>query len=1103
MTDSPHDQDTVASDDSDALWDRAMANAYRPADSPSTADPFERPLTGRYLLLAEIARGGMGVVHRARDERLGREVAVKVMRADRCHDGELVARFLQEAQIGGQLQHPGIVPIHEVGVDAQNRPFISMELVRGQTLAALLAERKDPAENRGRFLGIYEQICHTLAFAHSRGVIHRDLKPSNVMVGTFGEIRVVDWGFAKVLRTPASPPPVRAVPSPPVERPTTIRTSEDSSKSVSGAVLGTPAYMPPEQARGEIDSLDERADVFALGAILCEILTGAPPFAATPTQDALTAAKNADLAAAVARLTTSTSDTELCALAIRCMSADRAGRPADAGEVARAISVHRSQMDERTHRAELSAAEARGRANEERRARRRTVGMSIFVITLLLAGGVLFAWQENERRQETDANDVRLRGVLGEAERLIAAEAFGPAGEALGRARGLMAANPASAAVGAELAAATEHLESSVEAARARDQRRERDANIRTRLEQLRSAGADESEAALRVYGELFRSLEIDPGSQSPEAAASIVEHTSEPLRSSLISAMDDWVARLRDETATDATTTVRPDSPRPPGAGREAGRSPPGAPGGHGPGGRGHEPAPDFGPPPGASSRPRPRGGPGGPPRTGAVPRTAERLLRILQLADADPWRATLRDAVIRDDSEALVELTRDLDPTAKAPRSLDLLALALSRAGERSAAVDVLRRAVRVHAGDLWLHYHLAAFLMEGPINETTDLAEATDHAWVTVALDPGGSFARDQLGRLLAMSSRRAEAVEVLRQGLRHAPGDPVLRASLVRELLLADDVQAALESVGMLPRETTRPDGDDDPLRGVVRSALRSLPAKDRAPRARRWLAAGVEAARIELARLSFILGRHDDVVSVREEALSAQPRNGDLDVIAAAARIAQGRYDDAEALALPARIVGHPGAARREQDAASLRAAWVAIDQGSPADSVEAVLLRARALQHRGRNDEAAACLMAALDVDARLFESFARIDREARMSSPRAQPVESGLRDAVAALALASANSTTTTPAFDDVFRARARTLAIDGVRAAARALRERVLKIDEAEAWALDPRLDAVRADGSSASVSAQDRATMQAAWDPIIRVANGESSESARHPR
>jgi serine/threonine protein kinase len=263
-----------------------------PAGETATDALPER--VGRYAVLEEIGRGGMGCVLRGHDAELGRDLAVKVLLEHQDDPGR-VSRFTEEAKIGGQLQHPGIVPVYEVGRDAGQRPYFTMKLVRGRTLAALLRERSDPRQDLPRWLHIFEQVCQTMAYAHSKRVIHRDLKPSNIMVGAFGEVQVMDWGLAKVLANPSLQPPPRNGEGGQDKRQGTtsplLATEPSHSPPLGfgegaggrgqghtqpGTVLGTPAYMAPEQAAGEVDRLDERADVFGLGAILCEVLTGRP-----------------------------------------------------------------------------------------------------------------------------------------------------------------------------------------------------------------------------------------------------------------------------------------------------------------------------------------------------------------------------------------------------------------------------------------------------------------------------------------------------------------------------------------------------------------------------------------------------------------------------------------------------------------------------------------------------------------------------------------------------------------------------------------------------------------------------------------------------------
>src|SRR5262249_24965950 len=164
----------------------------------SDAMPLPEQTGDRYQLSGEIARGGMGAVLRGRDVDLGRDLAVKVLLEKYANRPEVARRVIEEAQIGGQLQHAGVVPVYDIG-HFGNRPFFTMKLVKGQTLAHLLAERADHTQDRPRLLSIALQVAQTLAYAHAKGVIHRDLKPANIMVGAFGEVQVMDWGLAKVL----------------------------------------------------------------------------------------------------------------------------------------------------------------------------------------------------------------------------------------------------------------------------------------------------------------------------------------------------------------------------------------------------------------------------------------------------------------------------------------------------------------------------------------------------------------------------------------------------------------------------------------------------------------------------------------------------------------------------------------------------------------------------------------------------------------------------------------------------------------------------------------------------------------------------------------
>ena len=386
-----------------------------PGAIPAAA-PAARP--SRLELFGEIARGGMGVVLRCRDPDLGRELAVKVLRDDLRGNPEMIRRFVEEAQIAGQLQHPGIVPIHELGSFGDDRPYFTMKLVKGRTLSRLLGESGPSEADRARFLGIFEQVCQTVAYAHAHGVIHRDLKPSNVMVGAFGEVQVMDWGLAKVL-----PRCARDQSAGPVEAPVpetviaTVRSKTDSDLSSAGSVLGTPSYMAPEQARGEVDRLDERVDVFALGSILCEILTGRPAFVGRSSDAMLRTAAQGDVGDALARLDASGADADLLALARDCLAPEREDRPRDAGAVAGRLTAYLAGVQERLRAAEVArAAEsaraeeatrtaeaARAQARAERRTRRMTAVLATVgvVLVALLGGGAVWLQRRDAAQAAT------------------------------------------------------------------------------------------------------------------------------------------------------------------------------------------------------------------------------------------------------------------------------------------------------------------------------------------------------------------------------------------------------------------------------------------------------------------------------------------------------------------------------------------------------------------------------------------------------------------------------------------------------------------------------------------------------------------------------
>jgi serine/threonine protein kinase len=261
-----------------SLSDKAIERLRAGAEEPDLVGT-------RYRLLERVARGGMGVVYAAEDEKLERRVALKVLDVPGT-DGDLANRLMREARVLARLEHPGIVPVHDVGTLADGRVFYTMKFVEGQRLDKFI-EGVESIQDR---LRLFLRICEAVAFAHARGVLHRDLKPANIMVGPFGEVLVMDWGLAKILRSEAASAERGADAEATIlEKPKQPGYANDSTKSSvitgHGTVMGTPGYMSPEQARGEVEVLDARSDIFSLGALLRFILTQKTPAGFTPRLD--------------------------------------------------------------------------------------------------------------------------------------------------------------------------------------------------------------------------------------------------------------------------------------------------------------------------------------------------------------------------------------------------------------------------------------------------------------------------------------------------------------------------------------------------------------------------------------------------------------------------------------------------------------------------------------------------------------------------------------------------------------------------------------------------------------------------------------------------
>jgi serine/threonine-protein kinase len=638
-----------------------------PARPGSNAMPAPADRAGRLQLLGEIARGGMGAVLKGRDADLGRDLAVKVLLERHRDDPELIRRFVEEAQIAGQLQHPGIVPVYELGAFADRRPFFTMKLVKGRTLAEILRDRPDAAHDLPRLLATFLQVAQTVAYAHARGVIHRDLKPSNVMVGSFGEVQVMDWGLAKVLPRGGAVDDASAGKRDAHE--TVIATArsggDDSDLSRAGSVLGTPAYMAPEQARGEVDRLDERCDVFALGSILCEVLTRAPAFSGRTSGEIQRRAARGEVTDALTRLESSAADPELLALTRDCLAPEAEDRPRDAGVVAGRLSAHLTGVQERLRAAELAratesarAAEAEGRVKAERRARRMTAALAAAVIGLIALGTGGFVFAQRQRAAWAARTAEAVDAALAGAARLAAEARAEPAGvsakwaQAIAQARScqdMVKHGEADEATCCRVDLAVAALVRERDETEERARREAADRRLLDRVAEIRGASAgsydddDNGSATDAAYTDAFRAAGYDPDGPPAQVGAAIRARPA-AVAQSLAAALDDWAAIRRG---------------------------------------------------------------------WGSNAAGADRLAEIARAADPDPWRCALRAALSRTEKAGRLDELRRLKETARldelGPGSLDLLGRALLDAGDPAAAESVLREAQRHHPGDLWINHDL----------------------------------------------------------------------------------------------------------------------------------------------------------------------------------------------------------------------------------------------------------------------------------------------------------------------------------------------------------------------------------------------------------
>ncbi len=778
------------SDPGESVLERIERTAGRKArvllhDLPHDASPLLRmagPLPNgdeakddnRYHIVGEIARGGVGIVHKARDKDLGRDVALKLLRAEHGNKPEVLARFVEEAQIGAQLQHPGIVPVYGLGLNGDGRPYFTMKLIKGRTLAALLKERENPSDDGRRFIEMFEQICHTISYAQARGVIHRDLKPSNVMIGAFGEVQVVDWGFGKVLGRedhPAARLAERTVIA-------TVRSDTEGSRSLAGSVMGTPAYMPPEQALGHVDELDRQSDVFSLGAILCEILTGQPPYTGNP-KDLLMLASQARLEDAHARLESCGAHAGLVELAKRCLEPLRGSRPEQAGVVAEAIETHLAAADERARGADLEAIKQQAEVKAQRRnaawarrKRRRTRLVTAAILLATACGGGAFLWSEADRDRRVAAARSRVDAAMEQAAFLRGQHKWDEALASARRAHGI-----ATTEADNELRQRTADLVRSTETGRKaheQAQRRAAEAAAFIRdLEEIRLARGDDmnNRATDRAYAAAFRTRGLE---LSDSGCADGIRARFPAAVLDVAAALDEW-AWLRRTKRRLSDTEWKP-------------------------------------------------------------------LIAVARALDPDPWRNGLRRASVSEDMDGLRHLASEAARQGLPLRTLDMLGVALGQGGDPEAAVALYRTVRHSHPADFWVNFHLAGFLMlqqrPGPAEavrfSTAALAlrpesvvavqrlsealgelgrhgEAITRLRDAIRGTPTSATLHVGLGAALSMVARFDEAVLADREAIGLDPDNLVAQNNLGYHLLEAGHLDAAenacRKAIRLAPQEVT--------------------------------------------------------------------------------------------------------------------------------------------------------------------------------------------------------------------------------------------------------------------------------------------------------
>jgi tetratricopeptide (TPR) repeat protein len=596
----------------------------------------------RFRVLRPHAQGGLGAVLVALDTELHREVALKQILDHHADDPAGRQRFLLEAEITGGLEHPGIIPVYGLGTYGDGRPYYAMRFIRGDSLkqaiehfhadAALQADPGRRSLELRKLLRRFLDVCNAIDYAHSRGVLHRDIKPGNVLVGKYGETLTVDWGLAKATG--------RADPSS-GERTLKPSSASGSAETLPGSAMGTPAYMSPEQACGDLDRLGPRSDVYSLGATFYCLLAGRPPFAGDAAE-VIPAVQKGEFRPP--RAVDPSIDPALEAVCLKAMAL----RPEDRYGSCRILAddVERWMADEPVSawREPLTRRARRWARRHRPAVTSAAAAVLVGLIGLAAAATVYF--------QQRQAQGSRLALAVREVSLLRDQAQEDPEGDPVKWHAALQAVKRAEDLLGPLIDAAWQRRVRELgEQVATATQAAERDAKLLREVVDIRSAEADDPDgsASDAAYAQAFRDAGIDMDDLGPESAAAKIKARPAGVALAFAAALDDWATQRR-------------------------------------------------------KARPR---------DTDAW----KRLVAAARVADPEPTRDRLRqlwsEPDLKTQRQPLLQLAKGADPRGWPPASLTLLAGALADAGERGAAVDLLRRSQAEHPGDVWVNYNLAELL------------------------------------------------------------------------------------------------------------------------------------------------------------------------------------------------------------------------------------------------------------------------------------------------------------------------------------------------------------------------------------------------------